>query len=485
VDTAVALSHAIKKVDAVVPDEAKARKIGGPVIADVTIDASGKVSSLTILSGPELLRPATEKALRQWVFKPFTVNGKPASVQAIVEIDFPDPRTEEENRFQTAAYECRRQLELDASNAEAACAAAIRSAELLPPDRVLERSHALADHGYALMASGRTADAISELERAIATRQRVSQGPDAESADLRQVLAMLHQQLGENEKADAEYAAAIAEYTAALQRLPAMRQAYYESGLRSALTRYAQLKRSVGDAATASALEARAAAIAEPSPSLPALAVTRAVDGIEINEPVDTRLPDEDLGRVRAALAATGKKPWRLQVRTSHGMGTSSDASNEVYAFFAPDVVTPTFRRGTAAFVARLPVSPAKNAPLAWTVVGTRLVYVQIASTAGDAANESPIPVMEAAASSILTDEDLISIVRQVRERAVPRATDKYMSDVQPWSIRDIRQFNAEDVYVTLTDPAHEDHFQQIRFHRASDQWAVVELAELGRRPRK
>jgi hypothetical protein len=59
------------------------------------------------------------------------------------------------------------------------------------------------------------------------------------------------------------------------------------------------------------------------------------------------------------------------------------------------------------------------------------------------------------------------------------------MSDVQPWSIRDIRQFNAEDVYVTLTDPAHEDHFQQIRFHKASDQWAVVELAELGRRPRK
>jgi len=52
VDTEVALSHLINKVDAVVPDEARAKKIGGPVIADVTIGVEGKVLSLTIRAAP-------------------------------------------------------------------------------------------------------------------------------------------------------------------------------------------------------------------------------------------------------------------------------------------------------------------------------------------------------------------------------------------------------------------------------------------------
>ena len=431
VDTAVALSHVIKKVDAAVPDEAKAKKIGGPVIADVTIDAKGTVSSLVILSGPELLRPEAERALRQWVFKPFAVDGTPASVRAILEIDFPDPIKEEEHRhfedYRAATYECERQLEVNASNAEAACAAAIQAVQQLPTDRVLERSHALVDHGHALMASGRTVDAISELEHADQVRRRVSPGPDADSADLRQILAMLHQQLGENQEADAQFAAAISEYTAAIQQLPGMRQ-IYEPRLRSALTRYAQLKWSTGDAAAAAALQARAAEISELPTAPPVVAVTRSVDGIEVNEPVDGRLSDDDLGRVRAAIVATGKRPWRLKVlAVSRGIGTNADGSSEVYAFFTPEVVSPTFRRGLSALVVRLPVSPAKNAPLAWTILKGRFVYVQVATGANDAASESPIPVMEADEPSGLKDADLISIVRLVRERAVPNATDRYV----------------------------------------------------------
>jgi hypothetical protein len=38
---------------------------------------------------------------------------------------------------------------------------------------------------------------------------------------------------------------------------------------------------------------------------------------------------------------------------------------------------------------------------------------------------------------------------------------------------------------VILRDPAHEDHFQQIRLRKTSGQWAVVELMEVGRRPPK
>jgi tetratricopeptide (TPR) repeat protein len=501
VETDVALSHVIKKVDAVVPGEARAKKIGGPVIADVTIGAGGKVLALTILSGPNLLRPEAERAFRQWVFRPFTVDGKPDSVRAILEIDFPDPIREEEHRhyedYRAADYECRRQLELDASTAEAACAAATRGAELLPPDRVLERSGAVAHHGRALMAGGRTAEAIADYERAYAMNHVVSRGPDADSADLRQTLAVLHQRLGENDKADAEYAAAIEEYAAAIREytaafekhsaaiagLPQLRESY-ERRLRSALIRYAELKRSTGDPSAAAALEARAAAIAPPSASLLPLAITRSVDGIDVNEPVDARLSDEDLGGVRSALVRTGKKLWRLQASASREGGSGANAIGSVYAFFAPDIVTPAFRRGIAALVMSAPVSAAKNAPSAWSVVKNRFVYVQVATGGADAAYESPIPVMETVGSSMPGDEDLSSVVRMVREKAVPKATDKYLSDVQPWPIRDIRASN-DEMTVILRDPAHEDHFQKIRLRKTSGQWAVVELMEVGRRPPK
>jgi hypothetical protein len=195
-------------------------------------------------------------------------------------------------------------------------------------------------------------------------RDRISHGADADSADLRQILAAFHQQLGETEKADAAFAVAIEEYTAAIEELPPMRQAY-ESRLRIALTRYAQLKRATGDMAAASALEARAAAIATPPVSLLPLAITRSVDGIDINEPVDARLSDEDLRRVLALLTGTGKKPWRLQASASHEEPGGAVAIGDVYAFFAPDVVTPTFRRGasgTASHTSRSPrAAPARR----------------------------------------------------------------------------------------------------------------------------
>jgi hypothetical protein len=78
------------------------------------------------------------------------------------------------------------------------------------------------------------------------------------------------------------------------------------------------------------------------------LAITRSVDGIDINEPVDARLSDEDLRGVLALLAGPGKKPWRLQASASHEEGTSAGAIGEVQAFFAPDVVTPAWAPAAA-----------------------------------------------------------------------------------------------------------------------------------------
>jgi TonB family protein len=55
------------------PPEAKAAKIEGDVVLNVEIDAEGKVTNLTVESGPEILAKAALDAVRQWEFT------KPAS----------------------------------------------------------------------------------------------------------------------------------------------------------------------------------------------------------------------------------------------------------------------------------------------------------------------------------------------------------------------------------------------------------------------
>jgi outer membrane biosynthesis protein TonB len=58
VDLKVARAQVVKKVDPVWPAEAAAAKIGGLVVADVTIGAHGRVTAVTILSGPVPLHAA-------------------------------------------------------------------------------------------------------------------------------------------------------------------------------------------------------------------------------------------------------------------------------------------------------------------------------------------------------------------------------------------------------------------------------------------
>lgn len=227
VDTAVALTHVVKKVAPEVPPEAAKAKVGGMVIADVTISAAGTVSSITILDGPPMLHAAAAHALQQWTFKPFLLRGRPGAVQAILEVSFPDPVKEAEQRlfdtYRQATYECQRRLEADGAQAEAACAEAVRHTEALPPDRVLERSHAVASYAQSLLAGGRLSDAIAQFEKAREIRATRARGPNADTADLYQVLALLHQRMGDYDKADEEFASAIDMYTAAQARAPEMR----------------------------------------------------------------------------------------------------------------------------------------------------------------------------------------------------------------------------------------------------------------------
>ena len=69
------MAEAIKKIPPVYPALARAQKISGKVEVEAEINDNGDVFRAKAVSGPDMLRPAAEEALRKWKFKPASVDG--------------------------------------------------------------------------------------------------------------------------------------------------------------------------------------------------------------------------------------------------------------------------------------------------------------------------------------------------------------------------------------------------------------------------
>ena len=78
----------IKKVNPHYPDEAKAKRIQGEVFIKITIDRTGQVIDLSPMSGDPLLAEAAMDAVKQWVYKPYTLNGQAVEVETTAKISF-------------------------------------------------------------------------------------------------------------------------------------------------------------------------------------------------------------------------------------------------------------------------------------------------------------------------------------------------------------------------------------------------------------
>jgi len=78
----------IKKMDPIYPESARKEGIKGEIIVQVTIDIYGRVEIVKILKSiPELDDSAVE-AVKQWVYEPYLVDGKPTKVAFEVPIRF-------------------------------------------------------------------------------------------------------------------------------------------------------------------------------------------------------------------------------------------------------------------------------------------------------------------------------------------------------------------------------------------------------------
>ncbi len=78
----------ISSVPPVYPSLARSQHVSGDVKIDALIDLNGRVTSMKVISGPTLLHQAAMEALRQWKYRPATLDGKPVPMHLTITLQF-------------------------------------------------------------------------------------------------------------------------------------------------------------------------------------------------------------------------------------------------------------------------------------------------------------------------------------------------------------------------------------------------------------
>ena len=70
------------------PREAREKGIQGDVLLQATIDTKGNITNLNAVQGDPILVEASIKAVKQWRYKPYVLNGEPVEVETTIKIQF-------------------------------------------------------------------------------------------------------------------------------------------------------------------------------------------------------------------------------------------------------------------------------------------------------------------------------------------------------------------------------------------------------------
>ena len=73
------------------PADAKKKGIFGKVLVEMIIDKGGRPKSLRVTEGDPILAQETLRALSQWRWKPYKLNGEAVEVETTVTVKF-EPR---------------------------------------------------------------------------------------------------------------------------------------------------------------------------------------------------------------------------------------------------------------------------------------------------------------------------------------------------------------------------------------------------------
>lgn len=95
VETRVKLSsgviagHKISGPNPIYPEGSRRNRVQGTVVMEAIIDKSGSISLLEIVSSPALdLSAASIQAVRDWKYRPYTLQGQPVEVESTIQVNF-------------------------------------------------------------------------------------------------------------------------------------------------------------------------------------------------------------------------------------------------------------------------------------------------------------------------------------------------------------------------------------------------------------
>lgn len=78
----------VKKVEAEYPPLARQARIQGAVVLTAVINTNGDIETLKVFSGHLMLVSSAIRAVKQWKFKPYFLNGQPVKVETTITVDF-------------------------------------------------------------------------------------------------------------------------------------------------------------------------------------------------------------------------------------------------------------------------------------------------------------------------------------------------------------------------------------------------------------
>jgi protein TonB len=81
----------LRRYEPIYPPSARALRLGGAVSLKATVDKTGKISNVIVLSGNPLLTSAAVDAVKRWRYQPFELNGTPVEVENTITFNFQPP----------------------------------------------------------------------------------------------------------------------------------------------------------------------------------------------------------------------------------------------------------------------------------------------------------------------------------------------------------------------------------------------------------
>ncbi len=88
VSQGVAQGFLVREVKPIYPPLARQARIQGTVLLQAIIGKEGSIERLRLVSGHPMLAPAAIEAVKQWRYRPYTLNGEPVEVETEITVNF-------------------------------------------------------------------------------------------------------------------------------------------------------------------------------------------------------------------------------------------------------------------------------------------------------------------------------------------------------------------------------------------------------------